>query len=127
MTEYVHAEQTGTTPANAAVTDIRLQVDGAANQHVDVRLVQQADGLHVSVRSNDPVIHTIAAGARSGADHTARSASLSDRVFLPGDSAARHMTPTNGHLNRFFRPQPELSGTRQSAEQTTSAKAADRR
>lgn len=54
VTEYVHPDQTAGAHANTAMTDIRLQLDGAGDQHVNVRLVQEADGLRVTVRSNDP-------------------------------------------------------------------------
>ncbi len=56
VTEYAQSEPTASTHGNAPVTDIRLQVDGAANQHVNVRFVQQVDGIRVTVRSNDPVL-----------------------------------------------------------------------
>jgi hypothetical protein len=56
ITEHVNTEPVVTAHPNSPVTDIRLQVEGAGNQHVTVRLVQEADGLRVSVRSNDPVL-----------------------------------------------------------------------
>jgi hypothetical protein len=56
VTEYVHADETASAHANTPLTEIRLQVDGAANQHIDVRLSQQADGLRVTLRSSDPAL-----------------------------------------------------------------------
>ena len=55
-TEYVHSDQSPAGHSGTPVTDIRLQLDGSANQQVNVRLVQQGDSLRVMVRSNDPAL-----------------------------------------------------------------------
>ncbi len=56
VTEYVNPQNAAEAQPKGAVTDLRLQIDGAANQHVNVRVMQQAGELRMSVHSNDPAL-----------------------------------------------------------------------
>lgn len=99
VTEHVDSEPAASVHANAPVSDIRLQIAGAANQHVDVRLVQQADGLRVSVRSSDPVLtqslqeHVPELTARLEQHH------YQTDVFLPDHNDLAHVSQANPGTN----------------------------
>jgi hypothetical protein len=52
-TEYVSAPEIENHSAGSPLNEMRLQVDGNANQQVSVRLIQQGDGIRVVLQSND--------------------------------------------------------------------------
>lgn len=99
VTEYAPAEQTANTQAASAVTEIRLQVDGTANQHVNVRMVQEADGLRVSVRSNDPALTQSLQERVPELTTRLEQHHYQAEVLLPERSEATHFTPANSGTN----------------------------
>jgi hypothetical protein len=99
-TEYVHSEQmAAAAPAGTQVTDIRLQVDGAGNQHVNVRLVQEADGLRVTVRSNDPALAQSLQERVPELTTRLEQHHYQTELLLPERTDSAHFNPTNWGAN----------------------------
>jgi hypothetical protein len=106
VTEYVATDQTATTQTHAPMSEIRLQVDGGANEHVNVRLVQQTDGLRVTVHSSDPAL------TQSLQEHVPELTTRLEQhhyqteVLLPGHNDSGHLNQSNSGAN----PQQDSSG-----------------
>lgn len=99
VTEYAASEQTASTHSSSPVTDIRLQVEGSANQHVNVRVVQEADGLRVSVRSNDPVLTQSLQERVPELTTRLEQHHYQAEVQLPERSESSHFAPANSGTN----------------------------
>jgi hypothetical protein len=112
-TEYVASQQTDATntQANGSVmTDIRMQVEGAANQHVNVRVVQEADGVRVTVRSNDESLTQTLQDRLP--DLTAR---LEQHHYQADVAMQRSVPGSSSDAGSGTNPQQESSGRQQSS------------
>ena len=109
VTEYVSPQNTPAAHPNAPVTDLRLQIDGASNQQVSVRMVQEPEGLRMTVHSNDPVL------TQSLRDHASElTAKLEQHhyeteMLLPKSNDSQSLSTANTRANL----QQDFSGRQQ--------------
>ena len=109
--DYTHADEGLNAHGGAPVTDIRLQLDGTANQQVSVRLVQQADGLRVTLRSNDPELTQALQERVPELTMRLDQHHYQTEVLMPERADAQHFAQPNSNTNS----QQDLSGRNQSS------------
>jgi hypothetical protein len=104
--DYARADEAPNVHTGAPVSDIRLQLDGASNQQVSVRLVQQADGLRVTVRSNDPELTQALQERVPELTMRLDQHHYQTEVLMPERADAQHFAQSNSNTN----PQQDSSG-----------------
>ncbi len=98
-TEYVEHDQPAPTHSSGTISDIRVQLNGDANQHVSLRLVQQGDGLRVIVRSNDPVLTQTLQERVPELTTRLDQHQYQTEVVLPDSSNGQHFASADGRPN----------------------------
>ncbi len=99
ITEPINQEHATSTANAAPAADVRLQLRGDADQRIDVRVVQQPDGVRVTVRSNDALLTQSLQDRIPELTTRLEQHHFQTEIQTPGQTNAGHFNHQNSDAN----------------------------